>query len=254
MWSIIPPGYHDRTTRRFWDVVMRNTGGADPTGSLFPDGIYDIITHPHKTYRTLNYILGGNGPEEANLPSFGTEHAYNGFWTPNNKGFADSEPVNNSNDIISAYLGNGDIRSDLATKYSGIMKDSLISKNTPFEDYISKTYPNKDIQLYEFKLHPSYSTVPTDSIEFVKWQPWKTAAEDDNIQIANGWVPDWAGHYIRRGRLPGHQTTVLQQADIWKFNPEEYDKKYNLDPVSKWGIEQVDNIGNPVVTYTPPYY
>jgi hypothetical protein len=47
---------------------------------------------------------------------------------------------------------------------------------------------------------------------------------------------------------------VLQQAHIWKFNPEEYDKKYNLDPVSKWGIEQVDNIGNPVVTYTPPYY
>lgn len=241
--------------RRLFDVLMRNTGGdASPIEPML-NQILDMLLHPVKTYQSLDYILGNNTlPFDYNLPSRNTEMAYNGFWTPNNYGSPSGEPIGTGSDMISAYLGTGDIRSDLATKYSGAEKDTRILNNTPFANYISSTYPDKDIQLYELNLNTDYNIVPTDSTRFVEWQPWTLAPEDDDVELINGWGTDWGGHFMRLGTIPGNQKTVKQQADIWKFNPEEYDKKWGLFDIEKWGIRRLDALGNPVVTYTPPYY
>ena len=262
LWPYIAP---DGKEKRLYDVIMRNTAGeANPLYPLIFDAVPDLLTHPAKTYRTLDYILGNNQqPTNVNRPSINSmnpEDAYNGFWTPNSiigiQNNMQGEPVSSGNDIISAYLGLGDMRSDLGTKYSGAEKDSLIAANTPFSNYIARNYPEKDIQLYKLSLHRDTKTVPDNIESSITWGPWSGVEETmdnyDDLRMPNGWVPNLGGHQKRTGVLPDG-SKVIQQSDIWKFNPDDYSKKWGVSFIKPF-IGRLDAVSYPVITYTPPYY
>lgn len=74
---------------------------------------------------------------------------------------------------------------------------------------------------------------------------------------------DAGGHLLRYGKLP-NGTPVVQEQDIWKYNPKDYKDKWLKAPDSKvkdkiknkllqLGLREVDILGTPVITRTPVY-
>lgn len=75
-----------------------------------------------------------------------------------------------------------------------------------------------------------------------------------------GYAVDAAGHLKREGHLFTDRYIKLNQVqDIWKFNPNDYLKKWNrhIDIKSKLenyiinkGLHEIDRLGTPVITKT----
>lgn len=136
----------------------------------------------------------------------------------------------------------------------------------PHTDYVSKFYPTSRVKAYEIKPEFAYRMrgiqEPLASASGVSKTPTKlqTKGIEGNIRLDNTHIGDMsidtAGHLLQKGTVTnssGFPIDVIRQQDIWKFNPNEYVKKYfRLTPVlQKLGLHFLDAAGTPVIVRTP---
>lgn len=213
--------------KRSIEVAMRTSNDANP--------IEDILYNMHKATPkkhagVLSYVSTGVG-----YNTYAPE-AYTGF-----------QRTVKGNDMIDAYLYNKTINPSYGVKKINI-------DYGPHEDYIRKVYPYKDIPVYE----------NTETIDFFTKKPlkkainitnttqWKSA--NNNLDFGDKGV-DAAGHLVQEGMSNGKK--VYRAQDIWKFNPDEYKKKwssFDLDSKAMLGLKILDKLGTPVITRTPWLY
>lgn len=215
------------TLKRGVEVLMRTSNDANP--------IEDIVYHfnkanPKKKFGVTSYISTGIGYNTL------APEAYTGF-----------QKAAKGNDMIDAFL------------YSKTINPSYNVKKVdydygPHSDYIRTTYPYKDIPVYE----------NTSTIDFFTNKPKKSATNitstfdwkgaNNNLDFGNNGV-DAAGHLVQEGTSNGKQ--IYRAQDIWKFNPNEYKKKWNsfeLDKKAILGLKLLDYLGTPIIVRTPWLY
>lgn len=243
-------------TKRALEIVMRSTLGNND-GSNFINALNARKAEGFKAFKPqINYILFGKnnrwrrlfGQPEYN-PSDRTidlsGNTYNGLW-----GNYDSI---DGNDIIDTYLY-GVPLDDQFNAWPMENPDYGI-----FTDYVRENYPGRRIQVYEFGDDPGDVTnignhqiidddPETPYFQNGEWHgPFMTdfrTKYGDPIQV------DVSGHHSLRGEseLMGN---VTQNWDIWKFNPNEYAKKWLHGPrFDRWkytGLKWLDRAGNPII-------
>lgn len=210
--------------KRGVEVVMRTSNDANP--------IEDILYYFNKASLrdhagVVSYITTGIGHN-----TYAPE-AYTGF-----------QKAAKGNDMIDAYLYNKIINPSYGVK-------KVRTEYGPHEDYIRVTYPYKDIPVYE----------NTETIDFYTNKPLKEATNvtnktawkgtNNNLDFGDRGV-DAAGHLVQEGMSNGKK--VYRAQDIWKFNPDEYKKKwssFDLDSKAILGLKILDKLGTPVITRTP---
>lgn len=124
------------------------------------------------------------------------------------------------------------------------------------EKYISDTYPGKKIPVYEMEPPLRARTVSDDQV-------LSKSTHGSNDYIFGTGLDgkpiyyDAAGHMVETGKLATGKT-VQRQQDIWKFNSEDYMKRWlvhDTNPfkrgIFKWGLDVVDHHGTPVVVRSP---
>lgn len=213
--------------KRSIEVAMRTSNDANP--------IEDILYHfykasPKKHAGVLSYITTGVG-----YNTYAPE-AYTGF-----------QKAAKGNDMIDAYLYNKTINPSYKVKKVSI-------EYGPHENYVRKVYPYKNIPVYE----------NTETIDFYTNKPLKEATNvtdktiwkgaNNNLDFGDRGV-DAAGHLIQEGMSDGKK--VYRAQDIWKFNPDEYSKKwssFDIDRKAVLGLKLLDKLGTPVITRTPWLY
>lgn len=213
--------------KRGIEVAMRTSNDANP--------IEDILYHFNKANTkthagVISYITTGIG-----YNTYAPE-AYTGF-----------QKAAKGNDMIDAYLYNKIINPSYGVKKIRI-------EYGPHEYYIRKVYPYKDIPVYE----------NTETIDFFTKKPLKEATNvtdktawkgtNNNLDFGDKGV-DAAGHLVQEGMSNGKK--VYRAQDIWKFNPDEYKKKwssFDLDSKAILGLKILDKLGTPVITRTPWLY
>lgn len=159
-------------------------------------------------------------------------------------------------DMVNAYLYGTSPNPKYFTEVSGY---------GPHTSYVEKFYPNAGVKVYEVK--PSYTAVHGGSAKPVKDATvLETLGDDGTIYAwnANDIGPsatvDVGGYLFQKG-VTGQGSGakfVARQQDIWKFNPKEYIKKYNLNsishklfPINEIGLNFLDAAGTPVIIRTP---
>ena len=96
-----------------------------------------------------------------------------------------------------------------------------------------------------------------DVVATSDWQGIKNGYFDGDTDVSL----NVAGHLARKGTTSSG-TPVIQRQDIWKFNADEYLQKWlEKDPgykkmplfmkkAAKWGLQEVDRLGTPVISRT----
>ena len=259
--------------RRGIETVMRSSNGViNPTG---------VIHHIQKTTKEqpkraldiLGYIYTGLSRKNAKQLGKG----YYKSWAPNYNASYDGtirqmsgimkEKVKNANDIIDALLYKKDIDPVYGLKKMDTKDYGIHS------DYIAEKYPQKDIPVYEQEMPHDYS-IYQDLHPGIKWERYGNPEGSESLSdfysdLNPGLGIDVGGHlnqYYKREVpdvwLPNEKNTVYgkNSQDIWKFNPEEYMKKWVGNPfnytdlrraVLKFGLSEVDKLGTPVITRMP---
>ena len=135
----------------------------------------------------------------------------------------------------------------------------------PLKSYVQKYYPSKikDIPVYDTGF--GYKSIPQQDMSAIPLHQEKvsnivrgTYPYQNNLQfpLYNFYI-NTGGHTVERGLLNGYP--VIRGYDIWKFNPEDYLRKWsnvktNNPVMSKWlmklGTQYVDAMGTPIITRT----
>ena len=269
-------GYFDGAERRGAETLMRTTPIANPLPKV-EQGVRAMLKGKNGGKIRLahigNYILSGKRvgpkgyynslapfyPEDTSLaPSnklkrfthpVGEVHAYSGF--------VDDSPgsivpvITDRNDMIDAFLYGKEIDPSF-----GLHKIGQGKEFGPHTDYIRQNYKTKahNIPVYEFDKTP-YSVE-----SMVEEYPW--GSSENGLFSSNGVdFLNAAGHLVQMGNtVDGRLVHRLQ--DIWKFNPNDYTKKWLIankafnkaSPFIKGmtllGLKEVDRLGTPVITRT----
>lgn len=173
-------------------------------------------------------------------------------------------PTSGYGDVIDAYLYRRSLDPRIGIKSTeGLgMFDSDIPEKMHF--YISKNYSDKsgDIPSYTLNSSPETKFIPENLQQAVTIK--SNISSDShpvfnrqtiplNLQSKSGFNKSFnsGGHRISLGELP-NGTKVFRREDIWKFRPEDYNKRWNVNsPLLNWGLRTVDKMGTPIITRTP---
>lgn len=255
--------------KRALETIMRTTSAPNP----IPNTLVGIKNLPLKP--RINYIVFGKNPKLRKLFKQPNMHYGDNSWSYKTEipyivdagefgsfdmpitvrngrvytGLVENltDPVirRGYGDIIDAYLYGTPIDPKIAspsTTNAGLQF---------FKPYISRNYPNKKIKSYTVQ-----GDVNPESI--VKTSDWSgrrgTFAEEfrtnDNSATINV-----AGHNVQSGWTD--ISSLFPQAqrgfDIWKFNPEDYRKGWNVgnNYLESRGLELIDKAGTPIIFEQP---
>lgn len=148
------------------------------------------------------------------------------------------------NDIIDAYLYGKTLDKSIGTP---LPKDTP----TPYVDYIARNYSDKDIPIY--MTTNKKGVWSGDVPKTYNWGP------SDKVLYDGEYSPffkrqqiDVGGHLIQRGQTD-MGIPIYRGADLWKFNPEDYIKRWNIpnDYYLRVGLNEVNKAGTPILSMTP---
>lgn len=237
--------YLDNVERRAIETAMRTTSKPDFIGEI----LY-TLPNIYKNDKTrlkhiANYIISGRKK--------GPKGYYNSFNTSNKlidsksyyTGFMNvKEPI--QNDMIDAFLYGRDI--------SGLNKIAVGKEFGVHAPYINRYYRSKANNI------PVYETITKDK----QLQPyhimddWHGETQSYNhispFDVTDGSIPD-VGGYLEKTGLTEDGISIAKGQDIWKFNPNDFLKRYEVTANNKFlnfvGLHEVDRLGTPVIVRTP---
>lgn len=200
-------------------------------------------------------------------------------------------------DAIDAYFG----RTDEIKNIEGKLSDY-----PHMDKYVKETYPGRDVKVFElegnspynvkiydqtgrhqgpkgelsFEYTPSQEAIPRTEVHNIQVFPTEgpitgevkipkasTSASSPEFSTYHGFI-DAAGHTYEYGKT-GSGIEAVRESDIWKFNPEEYMKKWNTEggyvgnnrfletfkkPLVKLGLQFIDEAGTPFVTANKDFH
>lgn len=214
---------------------------------------------PNGYYNSFAYYQPYNEASRVANPTFkqkweefthpiGESKAYSGFVDSR----AEVAPISERKDMIDAFLYGEEIDPSF-----GLRRVSIGEDFGHHADYVSRKYPSKahDIQVYEVN---TPEAVPESEVTpFGDWH----GVENGVFETGKGENVNVAGHRRIKGKT-SDSSTVAKMQDIWKFEPEEYYKRWleskrpyeELSPFEKnlvrIGLKEVDRLGTPVITRT----
>lgn len=247
-------------TRRGLETIMHTSGSPNPAPEVQR---YWKQLSPGDKAKTLNYIITGRfTPGSNTLGRYeGKPIYYTGF-----SGTSQTITPKPGMDAVRTYL------------YGEPLADLTEIKNSnygPHENYILRNYPRKNIKVYEGSsprgIFEETSVIKASS------EPASTIIESakNDIPIKGNtgqyYNYDAAGHLRQNGIVNGDLYT--REQDIWKFNPNDYVKRWLKDkelntldgkPLNpnkgtgwikklplRWGLHVVDHYGTPFIVRTP---
>lgn len=232
--------------RRAIETAMRTSNKHDGLSNI-TKGIKNIMSNPNdnkkRIFSIAKYIISGKktGPKGyynsfSNIDDAGRINYYDGF--------ENSYDKIDGNDIIDAFLYKKPIDKRYGLKLSN-------DGYGPHSKYVLEKYKNKDIPVYKIDRFDDVST--EDVIPLSQWE----GQDRPFPETTTGKILDAGGHLIQNGVYDDAYHAVRVQ-DIWKFNPDEYIKKYfrnNSKPTLKQklikkGLQEVDRLGTPIITKT----
>lgn len=235
--------------KRAIETAMRSGGYAKPDFSAMWATFKQMPSK--RKFDIANYVFTGRRT--------GPKGYYNSFAPKNFEGdqYLAYHGLTNGdmiegNDLIDAYLYGKPLDPSLAVRLS---PDSP----NPFVDYIARHYPGKDIPMYQLKSDFGMGFKEAEAV--TNPSNWEGAIEHSGTNPFTFYRKglDVGGHIEQQGVTEGGQTAI-RGADIWKFNPKDYIKKWleNLNNKGKkvpyylrFGLNEVDKAGTPVITTTP---
>lgn len=242
--------------RRGIEVFMRTSGGAVNPIPFVSNGWKKA--NRNRKEAVLDYVLTGYKPKSHGKGYYTSLRPDSRKYYQGTNGTMGGEPaIAGADDIIDAFLYKKDIdpRFGLHRIYG-----ADAGMHTP---YVSKNYPNKDIPVYEQAANRRMWAPVTSNKRGIQWD--NPVGTDENDVFVNpellGKGVDVGGYLMRRGVLNGKP--VYQAQDIWKFNPEDYMKKWltnNPNPsftdklksiLMRMGLRETDVLGTPILTRTP---
>lgn len=263
--------YKDNVERRVIETAMRTTSEYDPSRAIV-DGIRNSIKNDKKRlfdiskYILFNKKTGPKGyynslaPYKGNSVKQGVAY-YDGY---NMAGEI------NADDMIDAFL----YQKKIDPKYQ--LQQIFPDDYGIHTDYVKKYYPNKKIQQYQtIPVKWSSDFVVNDSdVTPIGDEPHK----DDFLYYTAAGSPNVAGNRLRVGVTKDGKLAVSGQ-DIWKFNKDQYRKKWiekygvtadyenvpevirkilprelfykTYNKILDFGLGEVDRLGNPIIIKTP---
>lgn len=191
----------DKMMTRAAEMGIRNSGGHT-TGMPYITNIKNDIK-ASQIKPTIDYILGVT-PEAPKKQIF-YDNNYNGFTGPL------SDYVSTDVDMVSAFLHNKEIDSDVLT-FKGRGKDFGVHT-----DYINKVYPKKapKIPVYEQR-----------GMDIGNYQQVKVVGKEGSIDTNISGVRVDAGGHLREIVRSEDGTYYMREQDIWKYNQPEYREKW----------------------------
>ena len=172
---------------------------------------------------------------------------------------------NIGNDVFDAYFYGKELDPQLG-RLASDQSDLGI-----FTDYVKENYPGRKVQVYEFGDDVNGPSDLTDVHKVVPGEngvdPTSTRVSESPMTGGEGNVPftidnnsslqiDVGGHHEYTGYSPSNNKSYSQFYDIWKYNPNEYVKKWgwylpaSYDDVPTWqqiGLKWLDKAGNPII-------
>ena len=252
--GVYAPTYLKNVAKRGVETAMRTSYFPNPIEDI-RNGITHIIKHdPKRAVAIGNYMLTGM--------RLGNKGYYNSFFPQYMDYYSGIRSVYGGskylpeNDLIDAFLYKKTISPKFGVKNTG-SKDYGIHT-----DYVKKYYPDKDIQVYETSTSDLIEAVPIENVPKAPVIKEVKGNESENLFATHeDWTPNVAGHLEEHSYdLTGRN--MIRGQDIWKFNPDEYMKKwlkernffgsYNKlgELVAKLGLKTVNNLGTPVIIRT----
>lgn len=191
----------DKMMTRAAEMGIRNSGGHT-TGMPYITNIKNDIK-ASQIKPTIDYILGVT-PEAPKKQIF-YDNNYNGFTGPL------SDYVSTDVDMVSAFLHNKEIDSDVLT-FKGRGKDFGVHT-----DYINKVYPKKapKIPVYEQR-----------GMDIGNYQQVKVVGKEGSIDTNISGVRVDAGGHLGEIVRSEDGTYYMREQDIWKYNRPEYREKW----------------------------
>ena len=256
-------------TKRAVEVAMRTTGNANPLEEM--SAHINYLTHTpegrQQAKDILHYIATGKRQTDRPYRSLNSQgDVYTGLIGDYPEEF-EYEPLiqipealskDIGNDYIDAYLYGKQISPKLFN-YKGISDKA----DNVFKEYVNTVYPNKKVQVYEAPIPHNARVVEQNKLTNVQNLGISKPMHTNDPRV----LADTSGHLMYTANIDGAnpELRALKEADIWKFNPADYKKRYkeNLSSTNTkqkitqklidTGLKIVDDIGNPVIVETPWY-
>ena len=220
---------------RLLESVLKFDSGANPKYTIL-DGVKQMIFHPIKRNKTLDYIITGQG--EPKLFSSHRINPYNGLFGNDYKALGKvSKPIENG--FIDAMI------------YGKEMNTNIGKVSDPLDfgiehDYIKQNYPSKKVQYIttEPKILENQENIkPT--IYYGAKGSFKTKMP--GITINN------QGIILEEGVR--NDSTFVRGLDVYDFKAKDYVKNWLNDDVRFLPtIQHIDNVTTPVAVKTPWVY
>lgn len=243
------------TERRALEVAMRTSGGAANPIPYVSNGWKKVPWNRKEA--VANYVLTGYKPKFYGKGYYTSLSPDVHKYYQGTNATIGGEAIIDANDVVDAFLYKKDIdpRFGLHRIYGA---DAGMHTS-----YVSKNYPNKDIPVYEQDANPVLWAPVTSNKRGIQWDnPVGTDRGDvfSNPKLLGRGV-DVGGYLMRRGVL--NRKPVYQAQDIWKFNPEDYSKKWLRDHSNpsftdklknafmRMALRETDVLGTPILTRTP---
>lgn len=206
-----------------------------PYKNVIKDYLKQSILRNNPQLNNINkYILTG---KIDSAPYLGSRH-YQGLW----KG-VNAPEIPYQNDPVSAYIWGNTLDRRLFT-------ESPIDDLNPLQNYIKENYGNRNIRHYTS--HGPYTARGIDILEDyrsntkrpgtppMKGQPLIVGGKESAFPVKPGALDksyidyDAAGHRYQIAMTPdGLEPVSIRGSDIWKFNPQDYAKKWLVNRVNK---------------------
>lgn len=249
--AIIP----NNIKKRGIEVAMRTTENADP----IPEIIWGWqASSPERKRKVLQYVFFGKQPKHIN--SDGTvwydldynhlardnQFMYTGMHQPRSaRPFYDqTKPAEQQSDIIGHIIYGNDLNPQIATE---VPNDGF------FASYLSQEYPKlaSKIKTYETKTFGNTKTVSNfpENVN-IKTRSVTEDAGYNEFKTINGRI-NVGGHLRSEGR-DSNGNLYIQEHDIYKFNPEDYIKRWDTPGfLNKFGLTFINDNITPVIFRTP---
>lgn len=230
--------YLNNVGRRAVETAMRTSAGQD--------GIKNNILGLKSLYHNKDldrakaiskYILTGKKTGRkgyynslAEAEKNGDVNFYDGFGNEGNEF---------GNDLIDAFLYGKEIDPQYGMTLKSVGKDFGTHTN-----YVAEKYPSKAKNIKVYQTQP-------DKIQR-NIQVTRTKDAEGSIETSTGQYYDAGGHQKIYG-VDNAGNEYVRHQDIWKFNPEDYMKKWAptlswwKKPIYRYGLKTVDDYGTPVI-------